>query len=123
MVNELGSAREAALAGLVFVPVAVAAFPAQPTARTARPAATAATARRVVVFSMVPPVCRRSPWTVRRRKGGRHRGCHQGGTVASTDLSSGSGATIRSWHARRPHRPARHALPHLAVRPSSHALP
>src|SRR6266581_7216347 len=67
MVNGLGSGRDAALA---FVPVAVAAFPEQPATRTARPAAAAATARRVVVFSMVPPVCRRSPWTVRRRKAG-----------------------------------------------------
>src|SRR5215470_19800701 len=70
MVNGLGSARELAAAGLVFVPAEVAAFPAQPAARTARPAAAAATARRVAVLAMVPPVCRRSPRTVRPRKAG-----------------------------------------------------
>src|ERR1700746_1199385 len=67
MVNGLGSGRDAALA---FVPVAVAAVPEQPATRTARPAAAAATARRAVVPCMVPPVCRRSPWTVRGRKAG-----------------------------------------------------
>src|SRR5215470_463946 len=70
MVNGLGSGREATLTGLAFVPVAVAAVPAQPAARTARPARAAATARRVVVLAMVPPVCRRSPRTVRPRKAG-----------------------------------------------------
>src|SRR5215469_3863984 len=68
MVNGLGSARELAAAGLVFVPVAVAAVPAQPAARPASQARAAAAARRVVVLAMVPPVCRRSPWTVRLHK-------------------------------------------------------
>src|SRR5215470_13700421 len=67
MVNGSGSAREDALTGLVLEPVAVAAVPAQPAARTARPARPAA-ARQVAVLSMVAPVCRRSPWTVRPRK-------------------------------------------------------
>src|SRR5215475_14093702 len=53
MVNGLGSAREAALAGLV--PVAAAPVLTQPAARTARPTTAAAAARRVVIRSMVAP--------------------------------------------------------------------
>src|SRR5260370_3561552 len=67
MVTGRGSAREVAPTGLVVGPVAVAACPVQPAARRARPAAAAATARRVVILSMAPPVCRYSAWTLKRR--------------------------------------------------------
>src|SRR5215472_5535140 len=100
MVNGLGSARDVAPAGLVFVPVVVAAFPEHPAASRARPAAAAAAARRLVIRSMVPPVCRNVTMDDRAPRSGRHRGCPQAGTVASTDHSGGSGesvlATMRS---------------------------
>src|SRR5215471_1832490 len=67
MVNGLGSAGETAPAGPAVMPAGAAAVPEQPAARRARPAAAAATARRMVLASMVPPVCRNSPRTVRPR--------------------------------------------------------
>src|SRR5690348_18487121 len=86
MVNGLGSAREVALTGVVFVPAAVALFPLQLAARRARPTAAAAAATRVVIVSMVPPRKPKVAMDAKRRRAHPHRGCPQGGTVASTEI-------------------------------------
>src|SRR5215467_3607681 len=84
-VNGLGRADEAAT-WLVCPPAGAAAFALHPAPRSAAPARTTAAARRPFVPSMVPPKCRRSPWTVSRPCAQPHRGCPQGGTVASTEI-------------------------------------
>src|SRR6266496_5902313 len=55
IVNGFGRAGEPAAAALGFPPAGAAASAAQPAPRTATPATTAAAARRLVIFSMIPP--------------------------------------------------------------------
>jgi signal transduction histidine kinase len=50
------------------------------------PATTAAAARRLVIFSMIPPSVPKVTWTLGRRGALPHPGCPQGGTVASTEM-------------------------------------
>src|SRR5206468_79590 len=59
--------------------------PLQPAARRARPTAAAA-ATRVVIVSMVPPRELKVAMDAKRRRAHPHRGCPQGGTVASTEI-------------------------------------
>src|SRR5260370_27693924 len=135
MGNGPGSARETALAGVGLGPVGVAAFPARPAARRARPAPATAAATRLVILSMVPPVCRRSPWTVRRRDAGGIGAGLRAGMWPARKFPGGRGATIRSWNAWGPglplqlgtpvrHRwPTGRACPHLADGPLQHGSP
>src|SRR5262249_20729752 len=81
----LGRADKAAT-GLVCPPAGAAALALHPAPRSTAPARMTAAARRPFVPSMVPPKCRRSPWTIGRPCAQPHRGCPQGGTVASTEI-------------------------------------
>src|SRR5258707_14769335 len=110
----LGSAREEAADELGCVLVAGAALPAQLAARTAIPAAPTATARRRVILSMVPPVCRRSPWTVRPCDAGSIGAALSAALWPARKSSGRGGATIREWNAWSLRRPLR-----LVSRPPS----
>src|SRR6266704_6739304 len=86
-VKGFGRAAEPAAVALGCPPAGAAAFVAQPAPRTARLPTRAAAARRLVIFSMVPPSVPTVVKDARPHGVLPHRGCPQAGTVASTETN------------------------------------